>query len=102
MPSASSAPDPSRRKLQMDAQEIRLTEQLFLRDVRGAAGLRLFVGQIFAPGDQVHADRLADRADLAAELAEAEEAERLAGQLDPERRLPRHALLHARVLVADL
>src|SRR5262245_46289964 len=86
----------------MNREEVGLAEQLFLADPHGAARLGLLVGQILAPGDQVHADRLADLADLAAELAEAEQAERLAAELDAERRLPRHALLHAVVLVADL
>src|SRR3954453_17710575 len=86
----------------MDRQKVRLPEQVLLRNKRRTAGLGLFFGEVLAPGDQIHADRLADLADLAAELAEAQEPERLAGELDAERRLPGHALLHAIVLVADL
>src|SRR3954453_23066019 len=86
----------------MDRQKVRLPEQVLLRHQRRTAGLGLFFGEVLAPGDQIHADRLADLANLAAELAEAQKPERLAGKLDAERRLPRHALLHPRVLVADL
>src|SRR5205085_5080540 len=55
-----------------------------------------------APRNQLHADRLADLTHLRAELAEAQEAQRLAGELDAERRLPEHTGLHAVILVADL
>src|SRR5260221_3009078 len=86
----------------MDAQEVRLAEQVFLRHQRGAAGPGGLRGEILAPRDQRHAERLADLAHFGAELAEAEQAERLAAELDAERRLPRHAGLHAIILVADL
>src|SRR4051794_5222800 len=86
----------------MNRQKVRLPEQILLRHQRRAARARLLFGQVLAPGNQIHADRLADLANLAAELAEAQQAERLAGKLDAERRLPGHALLHAVVLVADL
>src|SRR5689334_16080685 len=86
----------------MDREKVRLPEQVLLRDQRCAAGARLLLGQILAPGDQLHTDCLADLANLAAELSEAEQPERLPRKLNAERRLPRHALLHAIVLVADL
>src|SRR3954468_14884850 len=86
----------------MDRQEIRLPEQILLRHQRGAAGFRLFFGEILAPGNQVHADGFADPTDLAAKLAEAEKPQRFAGELDAERRLPEHTRLHAVVLVTDL
>src|SRR4051812_20837322 len=86
----------------MNAQEIRLAEQILLRHQRGATGLGGLRGEILAPGDQLHAERLADLAHLGAELAEAEQTESLAAKLDAQRRLPWHALLHAVVLVADL
>src|SRR5260370_37208985 len=86
----------------MNAQEVRLAEQVFLRHQRGAAGLGGLRGEVLAPCDQRHAERLADLAHFGAELAEAEQAERLAAKLDAERRLPRHTGLHAVVLVADL
>src|SRR3954454_23398167 len=37
-------------ELEMDREEIRLPEQILLRDERGAAGPRLFVGEVLAPG----------------------------------------------------
>src|SRR5882762_10852930 len=85
----------------MNAEEIRLAEQVLLRHQRSPAGLGGLGGEVLAPGDQLHAERLADLADLGAELAEAEQAERLAAKLDAERRLPPHAGLHPVVLVAD-
>src|SRR3954454_5781522 len=86
----------------MNRQKVRLPEKVLLRHQRRAARARLLFGEVLAPGDQIHADRLADLANLAAELAETQEPERLAGELDAERRLPRHTLLHPIVLVADL
>ena len=44
---------------------------------RAPAPATAFSGQVLAPGDHLHAERLTDRADLAAEPAEPEEAERL-------------------------
>src|SRR5947209_7954327 len=86
----------------MDRQEIGLPEQILLRDQRRAASLRFLLSKVLTPGNQPHADRLADLADFRPELAEAQESECLAGELDAERRLPEHAGLHAVVLVTDL
>ena len=45
-------------------EEVRLAEQVLLRHQLRAAGLGFLLGQVLAPGDQLHADRLADLADL--------------------------------------
>src|SRR5260370_33965019 len=86
----------------MNRDEIGAAEQLVLVDA-GSAGLaRLVLGEVLAPGDQLHAERTADRGGTRAQPAEADDAERLAEQIDADRLLPPRARLQPCVLVADL
>ncbi len=54
-----------------------------------------------APGDDLHAEGLADRRDLRAEPTEPEKAERLALEPRPDRGLPL-ALAHGTILARDV
>ena len=78
-----------------------LPEQVLLAHVVDAGLLALLRGEVLAPGDDLHAERLGDGGGADAELAEAEHAEREAVEVDADGGLPRLAGLHARVLVAD-
>ena len=78
-----------------------VAEQIVLRDVFDADLLAALGREVLAPGDHLHAERLADAGRARAELAEAEQAERLALDVDAERDLPGLAGLHPGVLPAD-
>src|SRR5262245_33326030 len=86
----------------MDADEVRLPEQVLLADVVDARLLALLGREVLAPGDRLHAERLADHGGAGAELAEAEDAERGALELRPDGALPGLAGLEAGILVADM
>ena len=64
--------------------------------------LRALVGEVLAPGDHLHAEGGADLADLGAEIAEPEDAERLALQIEAERGLPAAAGPHGVELLAQM
>ena len=86
---------------QMQADDVACGKQLVLLDARDADVRGRLGGQVLAPGDDVHLQRLRDAGDLAADLAEADEAERAAVKLNAEARLPA-ALADQAVLVRDL
>ena len=86
---------------EMDGDDVGLAEQVFLRDVVGAARRRFFRREVLAPGDHVHAEGFRHRGRALAELAEADHAQRHAFEVAPERHLPGFARFHARVLEAD-
>ena len=85
----------------MNGDEIGLAEKLLLTHVVDPDLLALLRRQILAPGDDLHPERLGDLGGARAELAEAEDAQGQALEVHADRRLPRHARLHPRVLVAD-
>ncbi len=76
-------------------------EQLLLAGVADAGFLALLRREVGAPGDDVHAEHLGHAGDLAAELAEADDTERLALDLGAGKGLPGLAGMHPRVLAAD-
>src|SRR4029077_8040751 len=78
-----------------------LGEERGLVDPPRARGGGMRLGEVLAPGDDLHAEGLADRADLGAELAEAEQAERLALEAGADRRLPL-ALAPSAILARDV
>src|SRR5262245_12827848 len=82
--------------------EIGLAEKLLLAHVVDADLLALLRCQILAPGNDFHPERLGDLSGARAELAEAEDAEGQTLQIHADRRLPRHAGLHPRILVTDM
>ena len=88
-------------ELKMHRDDVGVAEQVVLGDVFGADLLASLRRQILAPGDHLHAERLADTGGPRAELAEPEHAECLAFDVHAERVLPRHAGFHPRVLPAD-
>src|SRR5262245_35257925 len=65
-------------ELHVDRQEVGVPEQVVLRDVFDTDLLAALGREILAPGDALHAERLADAGRPRAELAEAEKAQRLA------------------------
>src|SRR6266508_4632857 len=87
------------RQHDVDADEIRLPEQVLLAHVVDARLLALLGREVRAPGNDFHAERLADRRSAGAELAEAEDAERGALELRADGALPGLTGLEARVLV---
>src|SRR5262249_14431282 len=60
-----------------------------------------FRRKIRAPGDYPHAERFGDAGNTQAELAETDDAERLAFDIRSKRRLPELTRLQPRMLVAD-
>ena len=86
----------------MNADDVGGCEQLVLGGITDAGLFAGLAGQIGAPGDDLHAECLADARDLPAEFAEADDAERLALDILAERDLPAFAGFHPRVLEADL
>src|SRR5262245_66205706 len=86
----------------MDADEVCLPEQVLLADVVDARLLALLGREVLAPGDRLHAERLADHGRAGAKFAEAEHAERGALELRPDSALPGLAGLKAGILVADM
>ena len=72
----------------MDRDDIRLSEQLILRDECGAHFSRALGREILAPGDHIHTEGLADLRHRAADVAEAEDPERPPGHVITDRLLP--------------
>ena len=89
-------------QLHMDGDEIGLLEQFFFGHQRGAGFLGFFGGEVLAPGDHLHVERVADARDALPELAQADDAERLAVKVDAQCRLPDRAVFQPRVLDAHL
>src|SRR5581483_825460 len=58
--------------------------------------------EVLAPGNHLHADGGADLADLRAEIAEADDAERLAVEIGAHRGLPAAARAHGLELLAQM
>src|SRR3546814_16307071 len=85
----------------MDAEEIGLPEQVAAFDTAYALFGGLLVREVLAPGDGLHAERLAQLGDIAAEPAGAEQAERRAVEAAPDGGLPA-SLLHSAVLERDV
>ena len=79
------------REHDVDGDEVGLPEQVLLAHVVDADLLALLGREVLAPGDDLHAERLADLGGAGAELAEAEDAERHALEVGPDRGLPGHA-----------
>ena len=84
----------------MDGHHVGLFEQVFLGNAGRAAFGGPFVGQVFRPGDNLHAQRVAEGGRLRAQLAQADDAERLAAQPHRETFLP-SAGLHAAVFLGN-
>src|SRR3954471_22497566 len=86
----------------MDGDEIGLPQQVLLAagkvDAHFAALVR---GQVLAPRGDLHAERLGDVRDAGAQLAEPDDAERLALEVEADRALPQLARLHARILMPN-
>ena len=72
----------------MDGDNIRLPEQLVLRDQLGADFSRALGGEILAPGDHLHAEGVADPRYRAADVAETHNSERPADHVITDRLLP--------------
>src|SRR5262245_57714215 len=86
----------------MDADEIGLPEQVLLAGIVDARLLALLWREVLAPGDRLHAERLADHGGAGAKLAEPEDAQRRALELRPDGALPGLAGFETGVLVADM
>ena len=78
-------------ELDVDGDDVGVAEQVLLGGVVDARLLALLSRQVRAPRDHLHAERLGDAGDAQAELAEPDDAERLALDVGPERDLPRLA-----------
>ena len=68
---------------EVNGDEVGLAEQVLLAHVVDAGFLALLRRQVLAPGDHLHAERLGDAGGAGAELAEAEDAERQAVEVEP-------------------
>ncbi len=86
----------------MDGDDVGGRKQLFLGGVGDADFLAAFRRQVRAPGDHVHAEGLREFRDLAAELAEADHAERPALDLHADMLLQGFAGMHPRAFPADI
>src|SRR5579862_3284461 len=84
----------------MHREDVGAAEQLVLLDALDPLRGGLLGGQVLAPGDRLHAEGEADPADRAAEPAETQEAQRLAGDAVADAGLPA-ALAHQRVIFRD-
>ena len=73
---------------QVQADDVRAPEQLGLVAADGARRLGRLVGEVRAPGQDLHAERPRDGHHAAAEVAEAEQAQRAPGQARADRALP--------------
>ena len=83
----------------MDADDVGLPQQVFLASrVFDARGLRPLRGDVLAPGHDLHAERPADLGDAQAELAEPDNAEVEAFDIEADHALPQRAALEAGVL----
>ena len=76
------------RQHEMDGDHVGAAEQLVLVDVLGALRLGALGREVLAPGDHLHADGGADARHPAAEVAEAQDAERAAVEVEADRGLP--------------
>jgi hypothetical protein len=92
----------ARRQHHVQADDVGLLQQRFLAGSElHPSGGAARGGEILAPGDHLHVQRLGDLGDLRAEPAEADQAECLALDVDAERALPGRPVLEALALVAD-
>src|SRR4029077_4005290 len=73
---------------QMDRDDIRLLEQLVLRDECGAHFSRALGREILAPGDHLHTEGVADPSHRTADVAETQDTERPPGHAITYRLLP--------------
>src|SRR6185503_17517433 len=99
------APDQSARALaqhHVDGDDVGGRKQLLLAGVADARGLASFGGEVRTPGDRLHAERLCQTGDLGSQPAKADDTERLALDLGPDRSLQWFAGMHPRVLTADI
>jgi hypothetical protein len=94
-PELGRADEPARRfaEHEVNRDDVGRGQELVLFDATGRGLGRALVGEVGAPGEDVHAEGGADAGDPGAELAEAEHAEGLAVQAHADRRLPA-ALAH--------
>src|SRR5712691_6345227 len=70
------------REDEEDSKDVRGRHELVLGDSGHAERSTSRLGQVLAPSDDVHAERLRDRDHRAAKVARAEKAKRLAGERD--------------------
>ena len=84
----------------MHRENVGAAEQLVLLDPLDALLRGLLGGQVLAPGDRLHAKGEPDAGDRAAEAAEAQQAERLAGDAVADPGLP-SALAHKLMILGD-
>src|SRR5262249_30029963 len=84
----------------MHREDVRAPEQLILLDAFDALGRSVFWGQVLAPGDTLHAKGETDAGDCAAEAAEAQQAQRLAGDAVADPGLP-SALAQELMILGD-
>ena len=85
----------------MDGDEIRAAEKLVLARILGSRFAAFLRREILAPRQHLHPERLRNAGSAGAELAQPENPERQSFEVKPNRALPGHAGLHARILVAD-
>lgn len=76
------------REHKEDPEDVRGRQEFVLRDFRHAELGASFLGQVLAPRDYFHVERLRDWDHRAAEVARAEEAECPSGEQDWESGLP--------------
>src|ERR671919_2405473 len=86
---------------EVDRPDVSVPEEFLLGDQPRSACLRLVCREILAPGDHFHAEREADSRNLRANVAEAENAERLTVETVSHRELPA-AGPQMRVIQCDL
>src|SRR5690348_7828889 len=77
-----------------------MTKQIILFDPLHALQRSLLRGQVLAPGDCLHSESEPDAGDGAAEAAEAQQAQRLAGDAVADPGLP-SALAHELMILGD-
>ena len=75
----------ARRQHAVDRQNVGAPEQLVLADPFGTMLACALLGQVFAPGDRLHANAGSDPGDPGAEIAEPNNAQRLAVEIEAER-----------------
>src|SRR6202030_610657 len=85
----------------MDGDDIRLLEQLVLRDECGAHFSRALGREILAPGDHLHTEGVANLCHCTADVAETEDTERPPGHVITDRPLP-SAATQRRVLSDEI
>jgi hypothetical protein len=72
----------------MNRHNIRLTKQRFLRNEASTMFFGLFAGQILAPRNHAHPERMSDFCDQRTDIAAPDDSERLAMQIIAYRQLP--------------